>query len=174
MRRYYIIYWLAALSVVACNGEIYVRDGVTDGDTFFLSPQGMTSSDPAVQSWVSYSLGRSACQLNQESDNPARASSFQCELRARRLLLDSWQERKRIGVEPEDPYLDELERVQTAGYLREYVARYFTRRHWAVPIDLQVDSFADWSDKNLPGHKPQTKLTGSWVYAKPIVDVSKY
>lgn len=155
--------------LVACNGEVYVRNGVTDGDTFFLSPEGMTSSDPAVQSWVSYSLGLSACQLQYETDNPARASSYECELRARRLLVDSWQEKKIDAAGMKDQYLDALETVNRAGYLREYVAYYLSRKQWKVPVGLRLDEFADWNARNLPRHKAQTKLTGSWVYKKPMI-----
>ena len=47
----------------ACHSEIYVRDGVTDGDTFYLSHEAMYDPDPALQSWVAYSLMKSTCQL---------------------------------------------------------------------------------------------------------------
>ena len=77
---------MALAALAACNGEIYVRDGVTDGDTFFLAERAMADGDPAYQSWVRYSLARSACQLQLGGDNPARQSSFECELSARRML----------------------------------------------------------------------------------------
>jgi hypothetical protein len=54
---------LAAVLLVGCNPTIYVRDGVTDGDTFYLAPQAFTSGDPAVASWVRFSLTRTACKL---------------------------------------------------------------------------------------------------------------
>ena len=47
-----------------------------------------------LQSWVSYSLTRSACQLQIGGDNPARASSFDCELMARQHLVETWQEQR--------------------------------------------------------------------------------
>ena len=71
---------LLALALVAagCDGSIYIRDGVTDGDTFYLAERALTDADPALQSWVSYSLVRSTCQLQSDSPNPARATSFAC------------------------------------------------------------------------------------------------
>ena len=82
---------LFTLVLVACSGEVYVRDGVTDGDTFYLSERALSDDDPGYQSWVTYSLAKSACQLQIGGDNPARANSFECELMSRRLLLDSWR-----------------------------------------------------------------------------------
>ncbi len=47
------------LAVASCSAEVYLRDGVTDGDTFYVAERALTDADPALQSWVSYSLGRS-------------------------------------------------------------------------------------------------------------------
>ena len=67
--------WLFSLSLlVACNGEIYTRDGVTDGVAFYLAPVAFASDDPATQAWVAYSLMKSVCQLEIGGDNPARAN----------------------------------------------------------------------------------------------------
>ena len=60
----------------ACNGDIYVRDGGTDGDTFYLAPTAHDDADPVVQSWVAYSLARSIGQLELGGDKPAGKSSF--------------------------------------------------------------------------------------------------
>ena len=60
------------LVLAACNSSIYTKDGVTDGDTFYLAPRAWADDDPVLQSWVAYSLARSACQLEVGGDNPAR------------------------------------------------------------------------------------------------------
>ena len=90
MRRYSIIVLCVLLG--ACHSDIYVREGVTDGDTFYLSHEAMFDPDPALQSWVAYSLTKSTCQLELGGENPARASSYGCELTARSHLLDAWDE----------------------------------------------------------------------------------
>ena len=156
------------LLVSACNGQVYLRDGVTDGDTFYLAASAWTEDDPVMQSWVSYSLARSTCQLQIGGDNPARASSFECELTARRLLLQTWTDHQSESPAAEDKYLDELVRVQAASYLDEYVARFLEKKHWDMPDDLETRAFRKWQRKNLRGHKPQTRITGSWNYARNV------
>lgn len=166
-------YRIAALSatcflVCACGGEIYVRDGVTDGDTFYLAERALTDSDPVLQSWVSYSLTRSACQLAIGGDNPARASSFDCEFMARRHLLETWHEKRAREPDLRNAYLDDLSAVQEAGYLPEYVAANFGRRHWRIPPDLDERGYRAWRREHLADHEPVTRLVGSWNYARNV------
>ena len=168
MRRLLLIPVLMSVSAAACSGEIYLRDGVTDGDTFYLSDIALQEDDPVLQSWVSYSLTRSACQLQIGGDNPARATSFDCELTARRHLLETWQEQRGDSPVSVDPYLDDLLLVQQAGFLDEYVAHYLRRKSWRLPADMQAEAFDDWRREFLRGHKPQTRLTGSWNYAEKV------
>ena len=152
----------------ACSGEIYLRDGVTDGDTFYLAERALSDDDPVLQSWVSYSLTRSACQLQVDGDNPARASSFGCELTARRLMLDTWLEKQAFNPGNEDSYLDDLAVIKHAGYLREHVARHFSKRHWDMPHDLDLAAYEGWARENIPGHKPETRIIGSWNYSRNV------
>jgi hypothetical protein len=166
-------YRIAALSVggflaAACGSGIYVRDGVTDGDTFYLAERALTDSDPVLQSWVSYSLTRSACQLQIGGDNPARASSFECELVARGHLLDAWQERRVRNPDVRDRYLDDLSAVREAGFLPEYVADNFGQRHWRVPPDLDKRGYVAWRREHLGRHQAVTRLAGSWNYARNV------
>ncbi len=156
------------LAIAGCSGEVYLRDGVTDGDTFYLAERAVTDTDPALQSWISYSLGKSVCQLQIGGENPARESSFECEMNARRLLLDTWLEQQTENPGLRDEYLDELASVQQADYLDEYVAKNFGKRHWEIPIDLDVSGFNKWRRTNLRGHKPQMRIIGSWNYAKTV------
>jgi hypothetical protein len=156
-----------ALLLGACNGEVYLRDGVTDGDTFYLAERALHDTDPVLQSWVSYSLSRSACQLQQGEENPARATSFDCELEAREHLLETWSElraRNPAGSE----YLDGLSRVQQAGYLDEYVWRHFRDDAWKPPPGLQPEHYEAWRRRHLPEHEPRTRWVGSWGYARRV------
>lgn len=157
---------LPALS--ACNGGIYLRDGVTDGDTFYLADRALSDPDPVLQSWVRYSLAKSTCQLETRSENPARASSFDCELVARRHLLDAWSEYGRDDPAPADRYLDSLAIVEAAGFLPEYVAHYFGRRSWRLPAGLDADAFDNWRRHHLRDHDPESRLIGSWNYARNV------
>ena len=157
------------LALCACNGGIYVRDGVTDGDTFYLADRAVVDDDPVLQSWVSYSLTRSTCQLQIGGSNPARESSFACELTARRLALDTWIGKQRLNPVLADEYFDELATVDRAGFLDEYVAYHFRKAHWTVPDDLDVREYRRWKRRNIPSHQPETHIIGSWNYARNVL-----
>ena len=159
---------MALLSIAGCNYEIYVRDGVTDGDTFYLAPIALVDSDPAQQSWVAYSLAKSVCQLETPGDNPARHSSFGCELTARALLVDTWVEQRAENPGIGDEYLDQLLVVREAGYLDEYTAYFFRRKDWQVPVEVDVDAFGEWRQQHLRRHRPQTRIIGYWIYRDKI------
>jgi len=153
---------LAAL--VACNGEVYVRDDVTDGDRFQISALAAASPDPITQSWIRYSLSRSVCQLRLDTDNPAQASSFECERNARRHLANAWNEHTDTDSDLYDAYLNDLRFVRSAGYLDEYVAYFLGRPDWSLPDDLNMRRFHRWRKRELRGHKPVTRIVGSWSY----------
>ena len=152
--------------LVAGGSEIYTRDGVTDGDTFYLAPSAFTNNDPAFQSWVTYSLMKSTCQLEIGGENPARANSFECEFKARSHLVNTWQEKHQQNQGIADDYLDVLTAVQEAGFLGEYTARFFGKKHWQLPEGLRVTEFQAWRKVNLRRHRPQTRIIGSWNYSR--------
>ena len=155
---------LAVLGLAACNNEIYVRDGVTDGDTFYLAPTAYSDDDPALAAWVAYSLMKSACQLELGGDPPSRASSYGCEFTARTALLDTWYEKQAQDPGIRDNYLDALSRVRDAGFLDEYTVHYFGRDHWQVPAEVQLEKYRAWRKQELRRHKPRTRIIGSWGY----------
>lgn len=152
------------LVLTACNTSIYTKDGVTDGDTFYLAPRAWADDDPVLQSWVAYSLARSACQLQLGGENPARNHDYGCEYTARRHLVDTWEEQRAEHPGVTDPYLDSLLRVRRAGYLDEYTVRFFGQDGWLVPAEVRVDEFNGWQKRHLRGHRPQTRIIGSWNY----------
>ena len=159
-----ILLLLACIPAVALAGQVFTRDGVTDGDTFYLAPHAHVDDDPVLQSWVAYSLVRSTCQLEMGGDNPARNSSYGCEFTARRHLLDTWDAQRAEHAGASDEYLDTLLRVRDAGFLDEYTVRYFGKKHWQVPAEVDVAAFRRWQKQHLKGHRPQSRLIGSWNY----------
>ncbi len=164
--RFLLLFLLMPL--VAAAGNIYTRDGVTDGDTFYLAPSAFANDDPAFQSWVAYSLMKSACQLEIGGDNPARATSFDCEYKARKVLVDTWDEKKQLNAELADDYLDDLSAVRYSGFLAEYTTSYFGKKSWALPDGLRVKEFKAWRKQNLKGHQPKTRIIGSWNYKNNV------
>ncbi len=155
---------LPFLLLAGCNSEIYTRDGVTDGDAFYLAPHALVDDDPVLQSWVAYSLMKSTCQLEIGGQIPSRASDYSCEFTARRHLVDTWEEQRLEHENSVDAYLDDLIAVREAGFLDEYTVRYFGRKEWQVPVEVRVDDFRRWQRKHLPSHKPETHIIGSWGY----------
>ena len=155
---------LVAVLLAACNSEIYTRDGVTDGDSFYLAPRAYQDDDPALQSWVAYSLMKSACQLDVGSSIPSRTSDYSCEFTARRHLVETWDEQRLEDGDISDDYLDDLVIVRDAGFLDEYTVRYFGRPDWQVPVEVRVDDFRRWQRQHLRRHKPETRIIGSWGY----------
>ena len=153
----------------ACNSEIYLRDGVTDGDTFYLARRALQDDNPVLQSWVAYSLSRSACQLESGGTNPARANSFRCEFRARRMLAETWMEKVEAYPALSDAYLDDLLRVHQANHLEAYVLHFFGKQNWQSPQYIDREVFRKWRYKNLRRHKAETRIIGSWGYAHPPV-----
>lgn len=168
MRPWLTISLAATLILSGCNSEIYLRDGVTDGDTFYLAERALADDDPAYQSWVRYSLSKSACQLQMGDSNPARSSSYECELSARRILVTAWEEKKAVDPSASDAYLDDLRFVQQSGYLQEHVVRHFGRRYWKTPNDIDSRSYRRWLAIQIPDHKPETRWVGSWNYARNV------
>ena len=158
------IAFFSCLLLTACNHGIYTRDGVTDGDAFYLAPSAFVNDDPAFQSWVAYSLMKRACQLQLGGSNPARASSFECEFTARQHLVRAWVEKSLTNHEITRGYLDALVAVQEAGFLAEYTSHYFGRKNWQLPGGLRADEFRRWRRVNLRGHRPETRIIGSWNY----------
>ncbi len=159
---------LLLIPALAGGSEIYTRDGVTDGDTFYLAPGAFSNDDPAYQSWVAYSLMKSTCQLKIGGDNPARASSFDCELTARRHLINTWEERRAQDPTISNPYLDAVGEVHAAGFLGEYVHHYLGKKHWTLPEGLRSDEFGAWRKDELRGHRAKTQIIGSWNYKKRV------
>ncbi len=159
---------ICLLLVTACNSNIYTRDGVTDGDTFYLSPSAFANEDATYQSWVAYSLMKSTCQLGIGGENPARASSFDCEFTARRHLVNAWDEQSFNNQGVNDAYLDALSTVNEAGYLAEYTSYYLGQDDWQLPEGLRVNEFRDWRQAHLRRHRSKTRLTGSWNYQKRV------
>lgn len=159
------------LPLAASGGEVFTSDGVTDGDTFYLAPAAHSNNEPVYQSWVAYSLMKSACQLEIGGINPARANSFECELKSRRRLVEAWDQKKQGDSELTDLYLDALSEVQYSGFLTEYTAVFFAKKGWSLPANLRTAEFSDYRREYLGRHKAITRIIGSWNY-REIVDAA--
>jgi hypothetical protein len=59
----------------------------------------------------------------------------------------------------ESPYFNDLEKVDAAGFMPEYVWRYLKRNEWStIPANLRAAEFERWSRSNLTAnHTPETR-----------------
>ncbi len=59
----------------------------------------------------------------------------------------------------ESPYFNDLEKVDVAGFMPEYVWRYLKRNEWSTaPANLRAAEFERWSRANLAAnHAPETR-----------------
>ena len=103
--------------------------------------------------------------MRADSTNAAQVSSFNCEVTAHRHLLDEWAQQKRDNPGLGNRYLDTLSDVQQAGFLSEYVVRFFRQEDWQLPQELRPYEFRKWSAEHLVDHFPRRYMTGEWIYA---------
>ena len=69
-----------------------------------------------------------------------------------------------------DAYLDDLSFVRNSGFLDEYVVDYFGEDRWSLPDDLDIERYRRWRRDELRGHRPETRIIGSWSYKRTAAD----
>jgi hypothetical protein len=110
--------------------------------------------------WMGYLYTRAA-QAAKESDDRTlelgeREASFDEEVRARRVAVNLYRSMVRKDPDFHSPYFTDLERVDGAGFLREYVWHYLRSSSWPPPQGLSLHAFDDWRATHLPTHRPVT------------------
>ncbi len=110
--------------------------------------------------WAVYLYTRAAL-VAEESDDVQfplgdHASSFDEEVRARLIAVNLFRQLRRRNPAFESAYFADLDRVETAGFLREYVWRYLRNPSWAEPDGLRLAAFDAWRATHLRGHVPVT------------------
>lgn len=122
--------------------------------------------DPATPAgerrlWTAYLYTRAA-SLASESDRAplapgVHAPSFEGEVRARRVAVGVFRELEREDATFGSVYFDDLDQVESAGFLREYVWRYLKQPSWtAEPAGLALAEFDAWRAVHLRYHIPVT------------------
>jgi hypothetical protein len=111
--------------------------------------------------WTAYLYTRAAQVAQDSEDRPLPVgepvATFDGEVRARLVAVSLFRQ-----LEQEDPgftsaYFADLERVQAAGFLREYVWRYLRQPSWTQqPDGLRLTEFDAWRTAHLRGHVPVT------------------
>jgi hypothetical protein len=84
---------------------------------------------------------------------------FDEEVFARGEAAKIYRNLKQQNKAMESPYFNDLEKVDAAGFMPEYVWRYLKRNEWSTaPPDLRTAEFDRWSRGNLASnHAPETR-----------------
>ncbi len=113
------------------------------------------------QLWTIYLYTRAALAASESDAGPLplgiRAPSFEGEVRARRVAVGLFRQLERDDPEFGSRYFDDLDRIESAGFMREYVWRYLKQPSWsASPPGLQLTQFDTWRAVHLRYHVPVT------------------
>jgi hypothetical protein len=75
------------------------------------------------------------------------------EVFARSEAAKIYRNLKKQNKAMESPYFNDLEKVDAAGYMPEYVWQYLKRREWQdPPANLRAAEFSRWSIRHLAGN----------------------
>jgi len=110
--------------------------------------------------WTVYLFTRAAQAAKESEDHalPAgeREASFEEEVRARRMAVNVFRKLTLQDPPLHSRYFADLDRVETAGFLREYVWRYLHGASWREPEGLNLAAFDAWRASNLAHHRAVT------------------
>jgi hypothetical protein len=106
--------------------------------------------------WLAYLFARAAFAANESSAGPAvgeREATFDEEVRGRTIAVSTFRELRRNDALLASVYFSDIDRVETAGFLREYVWSYLRQASWhAAPADLDLKAFDAWRATHLLEH----------------------
>jgi len=116
--------------------------------------------------WLAYGLGLNKFitdhNLIETLPTGTWKPSFEAEVSAREFQLKVWGE---ITQKQNLKYafMDQMESIASAGFLKEYVWRYYKRAGWDTPDGLRMSEFNSWAAVNLDNHRP---ITGAKIAIK--------
>jgi len=103
--------------------------------------------------WLGYLYARAAFAVSESSGVPVAGehdATFEEELRGRIIAVNTFRELKRKGALLASGYFSDIDRVDAAGFLREYVWSYLKRDSWkTAPPNLDMQAFNQWRATNL-------------------------
>jgi len=112
---------------------------------------------PEGRIWMTYLFTRAAFAARERAEGDARPGehdpSFEEEVRARAMALNAFREMRKQDPALVSSYFSDMDRIEKAGFLREYVWRYLRRDSWdQVPIGLDLSGFDEWRETELASH----------------------
>lgn len=150
----------ALLANLIFSGAVQAIDEKLEPEVTVSLDDRIAANETLSAVWMGYAMARVAWIRNQFRTgklNPAiYENSFSEELAGRRTLAYIWHEIQK-NQKAADAYLDQLAKVQAAGFLPEYVWHYLNSAEWHDrPANLRLDAFTVWNQSNLPEHRPET------------------
>lgn len=110
--------------------------------------------------WLAYLFARAAYAASETGDAPAageREATFDEEVRGRMIAVSTFRDLQRADAHLASVYFSDIDRVEAAGFLREYVWSYLRRDCWhATPGNLDMAGFDAWRAAHLVNHVPVT------------------
>jgi hypothetical protein len=116
---------------------------------------------PEGRIWMTYLFTRAAFAAREPAkgtgENRESEPTFEEEVRARKMAVSTFRELRHEDGKLASTYFSDVDRVETAGFLREYVWRYLRRDSWnQVPLGLDLTGFDEWRQTELARHVPVT------------------
>src|SRR6185312_13506382 len=106
--------------------------------------------------WLAYLFARAAYAVRENTGEPVageRDASFEEEMRGRSVALSTFRDLKHSDARLASVYFSDIDRVEAAGFLREYVWSYLHHASWVSrPADLKLAAFEAWSADHLIDH----------------------
>lgn len=169
MKHPFVTCGLAAL-ILCCAGvasaEPATAAGAQDGSTHATqaaptSPRlkievdASLHRDPtAMAVWVAYGvwLGLHHPGLDREraAGLHVYVPTFDVDYSARANQITVWNEIKAKDPSITNKYMMQLEAIDTAGFMREYVWEFYHRTGWTAPPGLAIARFDAWRKQHLP------------------------
>lgn len=118
-------------------------------------------NDPtATVVWIAYGVGLAMnhpkLDLQRAAGLHAYVPTFDADLLARKNQIVVWNQIKAKDASVSNTYMSELEKINEAGFLQEYVWEYYKQPGWVEPSGLRLSQFDVWRQQNLPGLRAET------------------
>jgi hypothetical protein len=86
------------------------------------------------------------------------APKYEEEVHARTEAVHIYRDIRSRKPEMAAPYFDDLDRVEAAGFMREYVWKHLRRPEWQAPASaLRAADFDAWAGEHIPSHQVETR-----------------
>ena len=141
------------------------EDDITEEEKFDV-----LVDDESYCAWYSYLtevtvLGGSSLGFNGQYEGNIYQPNYKYELKGRKALIKKWKEIKQKNPSAKNKSLDELIKVDKAGFMKEYVWDSFKKKFWEKPLGLRLKLYKEWKMKNIPHHHPETH---AWLIEKEL------